>query len=250
MSDIIPDVLVYRTGYKTETNPGTLKEYIYDCKGMGSVADLYKNTAILTAFYTSMQDAGDEIDAAVRVHHLAPTPGNLGLIKLRMEDGVRILDSYADQVETIANDPANRDNREEAFVNIQLSFLTPYKLDASPKGIPDKPVLVGKHVTLGEVLIEVTNHGDTPPSQTTFFLLELPPVTDPVTPDPEVTIDNGIAHVKFYAAGEMFTQTVIGRGKNTTFTGLKFAGKYKGFAVSQNGKKQVSEISLGVDVQS
>src|ERR1035438_6624758 len=121
MSDIIPDVLVYRTDYKTETNPGTLKELIYASKAMGSVADLYKNTAILTAFYTSMKDAADNIGAAQDVYHLAPTKGNLGLIKLRMEDGVRIMDSYADQVEVIANDPANRDNREEAFVNIQLN---------------------------------------------------------------------------------------------------------------------------------
>src|ERR1700722_15891194 len=197
MSDIIKDVLVYRTIYKEETNAGILKEYIYSCKGMGSVAALYKNTAIPTLFYTSMQEAGDAIGAAVSVWELAPTKGNLGLVHLSMEDGVVVMDSYADQVEVIANNPSNRSSREGASVNIDLSFLTPYKLDASPKGKPDQPVLVGTHFTLGEVAFEVTNHGDTVPTQTTVILVQLAPVTDPITPDPVVSIVNGMPKVVF-----------------------------------------------------
>lgn len=250
MSDTMPDVLVYRSIYKDETNPGTLKEYIYAAKAMGSAAVLYENPNILTAEYTAMKNAADAIGAAQDVHHLAPTKGNLGLIKLRMDDGVGALDSYADNVEGIANDPLNRSSREGAFVNIQLSYLTPYQLDFAFKGNPDQPILTGKHVTLGEVAFEVTNHGDTAPTQTTFILVQLPPVTDPVTPDPEVSIVNGMPKVKFYGPGEMFTQTVHGWGKHTSFKNLIFAGKYKGYAVSQNGKKQVSPLSLGVSVQS
>jgi len=250
MADTLREVLVYRSTYKEETNPSVLKEYIYACNAMGSVAALFENPAIPTLFYTSMKDAADAIGTAQNVYNLAPTKGNLGLIKLRMDDGVIVLDSYADQVEVIANASDNRSTREGASVNIKLSYLTPYKLDATPKGKPDQPVMVGSHVTLGEVAFEVTNHGDTAPTQTTFILVQLPPVTDPVTPDPVVSIVNGMPKVVFSGPGEMFTQTLVGWGKHTSFKNLIFGGKYKGYAVSQNGKKQVSDLSLGVPVQS
>ena len=132
-------VKVKRTVYTNQKNSSNVKQYIIDCVGMGSVADLYSNPDIPTAYYNLGTGAATAIQTAINDWKQAPTKGNLDIIDDKVVLGKAWLDGYADRVEPIANLDANRTTRQEAATNIALSFLTPQKLVSTAKGVPETP---------------------------------------------------------------------------------------------------------------
>jgi len=247
-STVLKPVFVKRTIYSKISDPETMEDYIVDCVGMGSEADLFESPSIATSFYTQGTNAAAAIETAREAHSMAPTKGNLKQVKLKMGEGVVWLNNYADKVEVISNDDANRTSREAAAGNILLSFLTPQKLEKLPKGDPETPELQGKNVGTGKIKVEITNGVTYKPSQTNFIAMELPK-EDSDLADPVVELKDGQVKITFSAPGEVITQSTSGKGRFTTLTVTNSGSRYAIYAYAQNGKKQVSQLSEPINVK-
>jgi hypothetical protein len=177
-------VLVLITKFTSERDQDKLKDYIWNCLLLGMAAPLYESPAILAAFYASGNDAYDALALANSNYDANVTPENLKIVKAKMALVVLWLRSYASQVQVIANLPANCTTREEAAINIGLSYLTAQKLTASKKGTPQIPSLTGKNIGIGTIEVAVTNTVDFNPSSINFIAVEVPetPVTIPPSP--------------------------------------------------------------------
>src|ERR1035437_4468546 len=170
---ILKMVKVKRTAYSKITDPVKLNKYLNDAMSYGNAAVLFKDPAILAAFYALGIVAYGALATAMTVYANAPTKGNLDVVQAKMALVVIWLNGYADKVEIISNADANRTTREEAFANIQLSFLTPQKLANATKGKPASPTFTCKK-SGSDLLCEVTNGVEYNPTSTTFFAVELP----------------------------------------------------------------------------
>ncbi len=155
----IKKVLVKRTEYVEIKVHAELLECIRDCISKGILAALFMDPHILALFYTEGTDAADALYDAIEVYKKAPITANLEIVEAKMALVIIWLDSYADQVETISNAPANRTTREEAAANILGSNLTPQKLKSTDKGIPADPSFTVKNIGNGAAEIEVVNGG-------------------------------------------------------------------------------------------
>jgi|ERR1035437_4959441 hypothetical protein len=243
MPIILKDVLVVKTVYSEETNDGILMKYMTDCIAAGKASVLYKDPAISIAFYDLGILAAGAIQTAITAYGLAPTKGNLGIIKDKMALGVIWLDGYVAKVIPIANADTNRTTRLEAETNIKISFLTPFKLDNSVKPAPDDPIITGLNVGTSEVDISVINGGKYSPTKITFVAVQDAPVTEPPTPEPIILLENGLLSVQFFGPGMVIIQTVNGKGRLTKFKSLVAGGWYTFVAFAQNSKAKISKLS-------
>ncbi len=241
MATNLKEVKVKRTVFTKSTNPDEVRSYVTNCADTGSAATLFKNPHILTAFYTDGTAAAAAIQAALDAHALAPTTGNKNIIATKVVLGKIWLDSYANQVQVISNDDANRTSRLEAAANITLSFLTPQKLTATKKGIPEVPIVTIANVGTGNADARIINGVDYQPSQTTYILVE-------IAAGATISISQGQLRIKLTNKGEFIVMTAAQKGKFTHFTGLTAGTDYHLYAYSQNGKSQVSALSVAVPV--
>ena len=238
----LKDVLVMRTVFTEISNAHKVKQYIKNCVKMGSDAALYKNPNILTAFYDDGTSAEEDIQTAIDDHTLSPTKGNLGKIHSKVIDGKTWLHDYADKVETIANDDANRNTRFQASVNLLLSFLSSQKLNNSSKGNPEPPEIWAKSTGNGNADVKITNGKDYDPAQSTFILVER-------AAGAVIKIIKGQLSIEMANNGHLVFKTVGKKGKHTHFTGLKSGVEYAIYAYAQNGTHQLSGLSTVVYVR-
>ncbi len=248
MVAFLKKVEVKRSIYTNITDPVKLKEYAYALIAKGMLATLFKDPHILAVFYGSGTDAANAVRDAIAAYKLAPTESNRDAITAKMALLVIWLNLYADKVEIISNDDANRSTREEAKVNIESSYLTAKKLTASKKGNPEKPILVATNVGTGTADVEVKNGKEYAPSKVTFVAVPLPK-DDSEAANPIVDLNNGLLNVELFERGKCFTITADGKGRFVTFKGLIPGIIYAIYAYAQNGKKQISTLSAIVIVK-
>jgi hypothetical protein len=247
---MIKYILILRTAYNLITNGKVMRDLINETISICIVAELYINPNIPTAYYTEGTAVAAAINTAILVHNGAPTPGNNEIIQNKVALGVIWMDGLADQVEVIANADANRTTAEEASTNIKLANMVPQKLTQTIKGTPVTPVITAENVGTGKVAAKnVTPHGDDVPDETFFMAIEMPAVTEPVTPDPIASITLGQFKVILAAAAEINTINATGKGKTLTFIDLKPGVGYMIIAYTKNGNKFISELSNIVYVQ-
>ncbi len=241
MATTLKQVKVKRTVYGDNRNPSEVKQYIGNCVDTGSIATLFKNPGIITAFYTEGSNAEAAIQAAIDAHGITPTTANKNTINDKVTLGKLWLDNYSSQVEVISNDDANRTTRVEAATNISHSYLTPQKLNATKKGIPQVPIVTISNVGAGKADARIINGVDYQPSQTTYILVE-------VAAGAAISISGGQLIIELAHAGQVIVTTAARKGKFTHFTGLKLGITYELYAYAQNGKSQVSALSIPVPV--
>ncbi|MEI8231474.1 MAG: hypothetical protein WCG32_02750 [Actinomycetes bacterium] len=216
--------------------------YIEDCVRTGSAYVMYADPTITTAFYSLGTTAAGNITTAIATYTSAPTDANRNSVADKKAEGIQWLESYSEKVEDIANLDANRATREAAYTNITHSFLTPYKLSNSTKGVPETPVLTGTITGANTMLIEITNGITYIPSQTCFIVVQLPAFTTTETPDPVVVLRTGQLTVNG-ATGEMITKTLSGKGKTVKIVFTNTGRRYAVYAYAKNGNKLVSTLS-------
>jgi hypothetical protein len=244
-------VKVKRTDYSKIKNGADMWTYIDNAINTGTVAALFKDPNILAAFYALGIAARGALKAAMDAWVLAPTIGNMGVIRAKMALVVIWLNGYADQVETISNSDTNRTTVEEAAANILLAKLNYQQLTSGSKG---KPAVVSFTIKKSgsDLLCEVTNGVDYKPTSSTFFAIELPvqpPSPAPAIPDPDVSLDGDQINVIFYAPGHIATQSSNGKSFITLLKSLKTGSRYAIYGFSQNGKKFISDLSAPIIVQ-
>lgn len=241
-------VKVKRTVFTKILIASEVQTYIENCVSTGSGATLYANPTILTAFYEAGTTAAESIAGAIKTYTDAPTDANLKLIAVARTAGIEWLESYASQVEVIANLDVNRATREAAYANILVSFLSAQKLANSTKGVPETPVITGTISGANIISIVVTNGATYIPSQTNFVIVQLPAYTTEETPDPVVTLVKGQITVSG-ASGATIYKSLSGKGKSTTVNFPVTGVRYAVYAYAQNGKKLVSDLSAKIIVQ-
>jgi hypothetical protein len=227
---------VKRSVYTKIINPGKLVQYLIYCKAFGTKYILFKDPNITNAFYQLSTDAAKAITDAVATHTKAPTKGNLKAIFNKMARAVLWLDAYADEVEVISNDDANRSTRSEAANNIMQSYLEPKKLVASRAGKPSKPELKGKMTGMETADVRITNAKMYSPRKTNFVAIAS-------SCKAIVTIKNKMLDIVLTNPGHIVFQSLDGKGRYTRFNGLTSIGGYDIYAYGQNGKKQLSKLS-------
>ena len=242
-------VITLRGKYRQIFNGSRMVTYLGNCIAAGSVAPLFLDPHILAAFYASGTTAKTAISTAITNHEAAPTVANANIVKDKVALAKIWLDSYADQVEVIANLPINCTTRAEAATNISISFLTPQKIVFSAKGAPDKPELVAKNIGTSTVEVEVTNGIEFVPTSMVFIAVEQPPTVVPAIAEPLVSLTRGQLVATCDVAIHTVMISVEGKGRIVTFDVLKPGSKYKIYAYAMNGKKQISLLSVGVLVQ-
>lgn len=247
MATEIKPVLVKRSVYTNVIDPEKLIQYIDNSKNLGSTADLFKDPHIASTFYTEGSDLAVLIKKKIDIYEGAPLPGNRTLLELAMDDGKNWLNRYALQVETISNSDANRTTREQAFGNIQLSYLTPHKIVISKKGVPETPKLDVEVTSPGNIAVSIINGATYQPTQTNFVVVKLPPASEPQDNAPVVSLKNGQVTIVSKSAGESVTSSVTGKGRNVKLQ-VTPMNRYAVYAYAQNGKKQVSELSVPIIV--
>ena len=151
MAITLRKVLVRRMVFTRIYNALKLRQYLIYCVATGRASVLYKDPNIPTSFYDEGQDAVDAIQLAMDNYSKKPTKGNFKAIKIAVDKGKVWLNEYADKVEMIANDNANRNTLDEASGNILYSYLSSRKVGKSKKGNPQKPLLVWKAVGEGNI---------------------------------------------------------------------------------------------------
>ncbi len=241
---MIKYILILRTTYSIITNGKVMRDLINETIAIASIAELYINPNIPTAYYTEGTAVAGAINTAILVHNGAPSPANNDVIQDKVALGVIWMDGLADLVEVIANADANRSTAEEASTNIKLANMVPQKLTQTAKGTPVTPVIEAENVGTGKVAVKnVTPHGDDVPDETFFMAIEMPAVTVPVTPDPIPSITLGQFKVILAAAAEINTINCTGKGRTITFNNLKPGVGYMIIAYTKNGNKFISELS-------
>ncbi len=231
-----------RTDFTNIKHAAALIQYIINCINAGSGFSLYEDPNIPTEFYEEGTARFEAIQTAVNTYAKVRKKANKRAISTAMARGMNWLAVYADMVEAIANADANRKTREEAAANISQSFLTPEKLNQRRKGAPETPVIVGKNIGTGKVVIRIANGKTYRPTKTIIVAIEGPETLDDGT-EPVVNIVNGLLEITVAGAAHIVFSSADGKGKKTDFKGLKAGIAYHFFAYGMNGKKQVSELS-------
>jgi len=243
-------VLVKITEYTLIKDALELIQYTIDCVNTGSAATLYKDPNITTAFYTSLTEAADGIQIALKMYTRFPTKGNKKAIGVAMDAAVEVLNSYSAKVVPIANLPANAATLEAAYANILLSHLTPQKLGRNKKGDPQIPELKITDLGGGKARVEIINGGDFHPSSLIIMAVSLPGITvppaNPPLAPPIVILNKGIVSIFAVGAFQMLSTTIEGKGRDIIFPGFIKGVIYVFYAYAQNGKKQISQMCVGV----
>ena len=239
-------VQVLITVFTNETNAKTLRDYIKGCIDKGSVADLFKDPKILTAFYASGTLAYEALRDAIIAHTNSPSVDNENIMKDKMALAVLWLRSYASQVQVISNASTNCTTREEAATNIGLSYLTAQKLDSTSKGKPETAAIMAKYLGDGVIEITITNGSTFEAEGLNIIAVGVPPVTEPATPNPVITLSNGQISVSCKVAVQMYAKTLVGkggRGRNAKLSGMNIYPSYLVGLYSHNGNNNISDMS-------
>src|ERR1035441_9610310 len=239
---------VKRSGYRDERNSGKLVSLIAKCMAAGKGAVLYKDPHILALFYSDGNDAKEALETAKSDYKNRTNGGSILIIEGKMALVVIWIDSYADQVEVIANDPANRTTQEEAVANIGLSGLPAQKIGKNTKGKPAQPVLTGEYFTGGIIKVKLTNGKAYQFTSITYIAVSVPPASEPAVAPAKVTLTGDQLSVLCAAAVHVMTKTIKGKSKSTKFTGAISLLGYNIYAITQNGAKLVSDISAVITV--
>ncbi len=245
---VIKQGKVKRSGYREETNHGKIVALISKCLAAGRGAVLYKDPNISALFYSDGDDAKEALEKAMSDYKNRTNGGSILNIENKMALVVIWVDSYADQVEVIANDPANRTTQQEAVANIGLAGLPAQKMGKNTKGKPAKPVLTGEYFSGGILKIKLTNGRAYQFTSITYVAVSIPPASDPAVAPAVVTITGDQVSVKCAAAVQVMSKTIKGKSRTAKFVGADPLLSYNIYAFTQNGKKLVSEISAVITV--
>ena len=240
---VIKKGLVKRSGYRKNTNHNALDLLITDCIAAGSIATLFKDPHILAAFYIAGGLTKTALSTAISDYNNSTNGGSIDTVRAKMALVVIWLDSYADQVEVIANDTANRTTQEEAVANIGISHLTAQKIAKASKGRPLKPNIIGEYITGGIIKVKVTNGNLTNYSTLTVLAVSVPPVSDPPVAPAVVTLNGDQLSVSCAVAVNVITKTIKGKPSEATFVGVNPEVSYQIYAITQNGVKLISYLS-------
>lgn len=213
-----------------------IMQYILDCVNTGSDSALYGSPNISLAFYNQGRAAANAIQTAMTNYSLRPTKANGKTIKNKIVKGKIWLDSYADKVEIIANDDANRNTISEAATNINHSFLTSRKLIKNKKGKATTPRLTWKRIGQGSFDVQIINGKTYNPMNTHFILLES-------SMNATIIIENGQVIIEQEKKGQIRFKSANAKGKYAKFRKLKPNVDFDLYAYSQNGNNNLSELS-------
>ncbi len=245
----LKDVKVLQGAFAKMDDPKVLMKYVTDAVAKGSNAGLYKNPFIITAVYDKGTQAAADIQTAMDDYATTPSPENEKTIGDKMVLAKGWLKEYSKLVEPIANDNANRSTREEAATNILAANLSYQKLTSASAGDPITPAFTAKSVGDGKIKIDVINGAEYHPRTTLFLAVQLPDKTTDVTPDPIVTLVKGQLKVSSNGITETITQSMSGKGRTNIIATSNSGSRYAVYLYSQNGKKEVSELSMPVTVK-
>src|SRR5665213_462921 len=182
---------IITTDYSKISDPAELKQYILDRVSQGSGSIMFGGINIPPAEYLAGTSAAGAIGTAITNRSGNPSIPNKRAVIDKMALGVEYLDGLAALTIPIANLPANATSREEAATNITVIGFTPEKLTSSSHGIPPTATFTATYVGNGIIDIEITNGVDFEPVAVNIVAVALPPITNPVTPPPVITLING-----------------------------------------------------------
>ena len=235
-------ILVKRMIYTRIYIASAFLQYLKNVILSGSNCELYCDPFIPTSFYDEGTLIADDLERSIEKHHSAPTKGRLKIVKNIVVRGKEWIHEYANKVEVIANDNANRNTLEEAVANISISYLTPRKIVKSRKKLPPKPIITGKYFSPGRIDVKIMNKAGYNPMFTNFIVVEK-------SLKAIVSIENGELIIVMDGKGQVRTQTANGKGKLVHFTGLKASEVYEIYAYAQNGNKMCSRLSQLITVK-
>lgn len=233
-------LLVKRMKFTRIRDASKFNQYLTYCVEKGSGSILYQDPNIAEAFYDDGTDLIAAIKLAIDNYVKSPKKANLLIRRNKVLLGKIWLNSYADQVEKIANDDANRTTLQEAAANISGSFLTPRKIGKIRKVKPEQPELFGKYVGYGKIDVEILNGAKYKPMMTHFILVES-------SMNATVALRDGALFIEQEKKGQIVFKSANAKGKYTSFTGLKNVS-YDLYAYSQNGNKSISVLSAKIVV--
>ena len=236
MANILKTMLVKRMVYTRIYVASVIMQYIMNCANTGADSDLYGSPNISMAFFNQGIAAGNAIQTAMTLYTLKPTKGNRKNVKNKIVKGKIWVNSYADKVEIIANDDANRNTISEAATNIAFSFLTSRKLVKNKKSKAPTPKIVGKRNGSGSFDVEIINGKSYNPMNTHFILLES-------SMNATIKIENGEVIIEQEKKGQIRFKSANAKGRYAKFRKLKPGVDYDIYAYSQNGNDNFSELS-------
>ncbi len=245
---VIKKAKVKRSDYREEQSAKVLLALISQVLAAGMIATLFKDPAILAAYYASGVAAKMALDEAINDFKNKNHGGSIETIEAKMALVVIWLDGYADQVEVISNDPANRTTEEEAVTNIGKSGLTAQKIGKNTKGEPIQPEITGKYTGTGAIKIAVANAKVSVYSTLTVVAVSILPVTDPPIAQAVVKVIGDQIMVSCAVYVQVLTKTIKGHPSQASFVGANSLTGYNLYCITQNGVKLVSPISAAVPV--
>jgi hypothetical protein len=241
-------VNVLRTDYSEITDALEMKQFVLNRVNAGKASALYAIPNITAAVYNAGIFAADAIQAAIDFYVLFPTKGNAGTIKDKVALAIKWLDSLVAVVVPIANDPANCATREAAATNISIIGFAPEKLFFSSKGTPPTMVFTATYVGDGIVEIDIIMPPDFNPTTITIVAVAIPPVTNPATPPPIVSLENGQVLITAKVFVASFTKTITGKGKSLKLLKMNTCTNWNIYMYCQHGNTQISLLSAPVPV--
>ena len=238
---------VKRGVYRFERNHNKLKALITAFLAAGKGALLFKDPHILAAFYLLGDAALAALALAITDYENSTNGGSIETVRAKMALVVIWIDSYADQAEVIANDPANRSTQEEAIANLGLAGLPTQKAAAATKGKPAKSEFTAKKVD-GGIKAKITNSNTNVYTQLTIIAVSVPPVADPPVASAAVILTTDQLSVTCAAPVHTITKTIKGHPTEAFLSGANPLLSYDVYIITQNGTKLVSDISLVITV--
>ena len=234
-------LLVKRMKFSRIRDAAKLRQYLIYCVEWGSKNILYEDPIIATSFYQEGIDLIADLKCAIDNYVNAPLKANL-LIRRNLVLRCKIwLNSYADKVETIANDDANRTTVQEAGSNISASFLSHRKIGKTSKRKPEQPELFAKFFGYGRMDVEILNGAAYKPMMTHFILVES-------SMNAIVELRDGALFIEQERKGQIVVKTVNAKGRYTHINGLKSVS-YDLYAYAQNGNENISRLSAKITVR-
>jgi hypothetical protein len=238
---------VKRTTYRKETNHSTLKGLITAYLAAGKGALLFKDPHILAAFYLLGDAALSALSLAITDYENKTNGGSILTIEDKMALVVIWIDSYADQAEVIANDPANRSTQAEAITNLNNAGLPTQKAASATKGKPAISEVTAKKAD-GGIKAKITNAHSNVYTQLTIIAVSVPPAAEPAVAPAVVTITGDQFSVTCAAPVHVISKTIKGHPTEASLAAANPLLSYDIYVITQNGKKLVSDISLVVTV--
>lgn len=210
---------------------------------------LYAVPNIHGTVYVDGLDATDALALAIKNYNKNKNTDNLNIVKDKMALLVLWLTIFSKLVVKIANDEANCTTREEASTNIGLSGFEPHKLSQAKKGNPDDPIITAYYAGDGIIEIKVVNGKSFDASSITVIAVEVPPVKDPVTPLPKISIEDNQVTVTSKVAVKVVTKTISGKERIMKLNKMNTHAAFNVCIFCQNGNQQISKLSNVVLVE-